>query len=100
MVTEYPVVADSTGLRTSVLGLRRQVKDKMFGETGDIKIKCTATIDTIYWRSNEESIQGIQEKSFMNTASSGFWNSAAHPIYSSSSPSSLSHCQSSLFFIA
>ena len=36
---------------------RLEVKDKTFTKTGDIKIKCTATIDTIYWRSNEESIQ-------------------------------------------
>ena len=104
MVTEYPVVADSTGLRTSVLGLRyantpphptpplcldsdspfrRQVKDKMFGESGDIKIKCTATIHTIYWRSNEESIQGIQERSLFNYEldNSRFWNSGKMFIF-------------------
>ena len=33
------------------------MKEKTFTKTGDIKIKCTATIHTIYWRSNEESIQ-------------------------------------------
>ena len=36
---------------------RLEVKEKTFTKTGDIKIKCTATIHTIYWRSNEESIQ-------------------------------------------
>ena len=54
---------------------RLEIKDKLFSKTGDLKIKCTATIDTIYWRSNEESIQDIQEQSFANIANSGFWNS-------------------------
>ena len=54
---------------------RIEVKGKLFSKTGDIKIKCTATIDTIYWRSNEESIQGVQEKSFSHLANPGFWNS-------------------------
>ena len=25
---------------------------------GDLKLKCTATISTVYWKSNEESVQG------------------------------------------
>jgi len=25
---------------------------------GDMKLKCTATISTVYWKSNEESVQG------------------------------------------
>ena len=53
---------------------RLQIKEKLFSKTGDLKIKCTATIDTIYWRSNEESIQDIQENSFSKIAKSGFWN--------------------------
>ena len=36
-----------------------KVRDKLFSKSGDLKIKCTAAIDTIYWRSNEESIQVI-----------------------------------------
>jgi len=100
MLIPYPVKKNRRGQFSSTLGLRLEIKNKVFSKTGDLKIKCTATIDTIYWRSNEESIQGIHEKSFINTASSGFWNSAAHPIYSSSTPSSLSHCQSSFFLIA
>ena len=39
--------------------LRLKVRDKLFSKSGDLKIKCTAAIDTIYWRSNEESIQVI-----------------------------------------
>ena len=38
---------------------RLKVRDKLFSKSGDLKIKCTAPIDTIYWRSNEESIQVI-----------------------------------------
>ena len=38
---------------------RLKVRDKLFSKSGDLKIKCTAAIDTIYWRSNEESIQVI-----------------------------------------
>ena len=52
---------------------RLKVHDKTFSKSGDLKIKCTAAIDTIYWRSNEESIQGLSENSFL---SDNGWNSA------------------------
>ena len=54
------------------------MKDKTFTKTGDIKIKCTATIHTIYWRSNEESIQGKsqqRDKGYFGYDTRGFWNS-------------------------
>ena len=57
---------------------RLEVKDKTFTKTGDIKIKCTATIHTIYWRSNEESIQGKsqqRDKGYFGYDTRGFWNS-------------------------
>ena len=50
--------------------IRLKVEKSLFSATGDLKIKCTATIDPIYWKSNEESIQGFQERSYIN-----FWNS-------------------------
>jgi hypothetical protein len=34
------------------------VREKHF-RGGDLKLKCTATIATIYWKSNEESVQGV-----------------------------------------
>ena len=34
-----------------------QVRHKHF-QRGDLKLKCTATISTVYWKSNEESVQG------------------------------------------
>jgi len=77
LLVEYPVTSSRLQLYTSTLGLRLKVEKNLFTKSGDIKIKCTATIDPIYWKSNEESIQGFQERSYIN-----FWNSAP---YSSSS---------------
>ncbi|KAJ9579885.1 hypothetical protein L9F63_004487, partial [Diploptera punctata] len=45
------------GLETSVLGLEFRVSPKHF-RRGDMKLKCLATIATVYWRSNEESVEG------------------------------------------
>lgn len=45
------------GLLTSRLGLSFKVRHKHF-QRGDLKLKCTATISTVYWKSNEESVQG------------------------------------------
>ena len=53
-----------------ILFIRLKVEKNLFTKSGDLKIKCTATIDPIYWKSNEESIQGFQERSYIN-----FWNS-------------------------
>ena len=39
--------------------IRLKVRRKIFSGSGDLKIKCTAAIDPIYWRSSEESIQVI-----------------------------------------
>ena len=49
---------------------RLKVEKGLFSQSGELKIKCTATIDPIYWKSNEESIQGLLERSYIN-----FWNS-------------------------
>jgi len=80
LLVPYNVTSSRLQLYTSTLGLRIKVDKNLFSKSGDLKIKCTATIDPIYWKSNEESIQGFQERSYIN-----FWNSAAVP-YSSSSP--------------
>jgi len=79
LLVKYPVSSKKLQLYTSTLGLRLKVEKNLFSKSGDLKIKCTATIDPIYWKSNEESIQGFQERSYIN-----FWNSAAVP-YSSNS---------------
>ncbi|XP_046387590.1 uncharacterized protein LOC124157130 [Ischnura elegans] len=50
--------SDREGLETSTLGLEFKVRPKHFRRNGDMKLKCLATIATVYWRSNEESVEG------------------------------------------
>ncbi|XP_063626103.1 uncharacterized protein LOC134797686 [Cydia splendana] len=51
------------GLETTSLELDFKVKPKHF-RRGDLKLKCLATIATVYWRSNEESVQGERMKGY------------------------------------
>ncbi|CAK1540407.1 unnamed protein product [Leptosia nina] len=51
------------GLETTSLALDFKVKPKHF-RRGDLKLKCLATIATVYWRSNEESVQGERMKGY------------------------------------
>ncbi|XP_046421833.1 uncharacterized protein [Neodiprion pinetum] len=48
---------DHEGLETPVLGLEFRLQTNHF-KRGDMKIKCLATIATVYWKSNEQSIEG------------------------------------------
>ena len=53
----------ATGLKNSRLDsklniLSCQVRHNHFVNKGDLKLKCTATIFTVYWKSSEESVQG------------------------------------------
>jgi len=91
MLVHYPTISLPQGLYSSVLGIKLKVRDKLFSKSGDLKIKCTAAIDTIYWRSNEESIQGLSERSYNLNVRDNGWNSvsAAIPIRSSSPSVSL-----------
>ncbi|XP_055710116.1 uncharacterized protein LOC129805900 isoform X2 [Phlebotomus papatasi] len=52
-----PLITGREGLETSTLGLEFRVRAKHF-KKGDMKLKCLATIATVYWRSNEESVEG------------------------------------------
>ncbi|XP_055386210.1 uncharacterized protein LOC129615151 [Condylostylus longicornis] len=45
------------GLETSTLGLQFRVEQHHF-RNGDMKLKCVARLSSIYWRSNEESVEG------------------------------------------
>lgn len=47
---------DREGLETTVLGLEFRIREKHF-KRGDMKIKCLATIASVYWKSNELSIE-------------------------------------------
>ena len=63
--------------------IRLKVEKNLFTKSGDLKIKCTATIDPIYWKSNEESIQGFQERSYINFWNSGIVNNRSKANFSS-----------------
>ncbi|XP_058059668.1 uncharacterized protein LOC131210436 [Anopheles bellator] len=57
LVRRYPtIVSMPDQLETSILGLEFRVKQKHF-RRGDMKLKCLATISTVYWKSNEESVE-------------------------------------------
>lgn len=71
----FQIEEDGNGLQTSTLGLRFKVKDKHFRNSGDLKLKCTATIATIYWKSNEESVQGVRTQSALVSESRSSRNS-------------------------
>lgn len=49
--------AGSEALQSAILGLEFLVRARHF-KRGDLKLKCLATIATVYWRSNEESVEG------------------------------------------
>lgn len=49
--------APKEGLLTTTLGLEFRVEPKHFTR-GDMKLKCLATIATVYWKTNEESVEG------------------------------------------
>ncbi|XP_065342442.1 uncharacterized protein LOC135941088 isoform X2 [Cloeon dipterum] len=48
--------AERDDLETSTLGLQFKVKPRHFRKS-DMKLKCLATIASVYWRSNEESVE-------------------------------------------
>lgn len=48
------------GLETTILGLTFKVQPEHF-KSGDMKLKCLATISSIYWKSNEESVEGEKQ---------------------------------------
>uniref|UniRef100_V5FT69 Uncharacterized protein n=2 Tax=Anoplophora glabripennis TaxID=217634 RepID=V5FT69_ANOGL len=51
------IMAGREGLETSELGLEFRVRPKHF-KRGNMKLKCLATIATLYLVSNEESVEG------------------------------------------
>lgn len=53
----YVIITGREGLETTVLGLEFTVKHRHF-RRGDLKLKCLATIVPLYWKSNEESVEG------------------------------------------
>uniref|UniRef100_A0A182KAB1 Ig-like domain-containing protein n=1 Tax=Anopheles christyi TaxID=43041 RepID=A0A182KAB1_9DIPT len=57
-VRQYPTIVSLAPdyLETSILGLEFRIKPKHF-RRGDLKLKCLATIFTVYLKSNEESME-------------------------------------------
>uniref|UniRef100_A0A182YGT9 Ig-like domain-containing protein n=1 Tax=Anopheles stephensi TaxID=30069 RepID=A0A182YGT9_ANOST len=57
-VRHYPRIVSLAPdhLETSILGLEFRIKPKHF-RRGDLKLKCLATISSVYWKSNEESME-------------------------------------------
>ncbi|KAL5280669.1 hypothetical protein ACFFRR_004592 [Megaselia abdita] len=51
------ILSGREGLETSTLGLTFRVDHNHFRH-GDMKLKCVARMFSMYWRSNEESVQG------------------------------------------
>lgn len=49
------------GLEVTTLGLQFKVEAEHF-KGGDMKLKCLATIATVYWKSNEESVEGEKQQ--------------------------------------
>ncbi|XP_023323626.1 uncharacterized protein LOC111697752 [Eurytemora carolleeae] len=62
------------GLETSQLDLRFGLTEKHYRK-GDLKLKCTATIATIYWKSNEESVQIVRKQTEYSQYKSQVWTS-------------------------
>merc|ERR1712013_485689 len=85
LLKNYEEVTSDDDLTTTVLGLRLKIEKGLFSKSGDFKLKCTATIDPLYWKSNEESIQGFPERYY-----NYFWKSDAVPYSSSSLQFSIS----------
>jgi len=65
-LVEYPIRNSSNSygiLHTAVKGLRFQAQRQHFSpDEGDMKLKCTASIGTIYWKVNEKSAEGLKSK--------------------------------------
>ncbi|XP_016964453.1 uncharacterized protein LOC108034159 isoform X2 [Drosophila biarmipes] len=80
------IVSGREGLEKSVLGLYFRVEQHHF-RNGDMKLKCIAELSTLYWRSNEESVEGDrpQKAPVLESRETVFAsNSRADPVQASS----------------
>ncbi|XP_033248620.1 uncharacterized protein LOC108161179 isoform X2 [Drosophila miranda] len=97
------IVSGREGLETSVLGLQFRVEQKHF-RNGDMKLKCVASLSTLYWRSNEESVEGDrpQKAPVLESRETVYAsNSRADPVQASKSDSLLlARAPSALLLVA
>lgn len=73
-VHEYEEASNRFGLQTSRQDLRFKLTENHLRK-GDLKLKCTATIATIYWKSNEESVQIMRKQTQFEKFKSEIWSS-------------------------
>ena len=66
---EYPPREDG-GLMTSVLGLQIKVEERHMDEHS-LRVKCVASQDSVFWRSQEENYPIIQDLSLPDDGASG-----------------------------
>jgi len=62
---KYPIMPSKSqpGLHASTLGLSFEAGEEHFdGDSGDLRLKCEATVDTVYARTNEKSAKGLKAK--------------------------------------
>lgn len=52
-----PIRRPARGFETTTVGLEFRVEPRHF-KKGDLKLKCLATIATVYWQTSEESTDG------------------------------------------
>ena len=72
-LVRYPIETTAFGsLHTSIVGLKFRTEKQHFEPDGDMKLKCTASIGTIYWQTNEKSAEGYKSKRASMASSSTF----------------------------
>ncbi|CAD7078806.1 unnamed protein product [Hermetia illucens] len=79
-------VTGREGLETSILGLEFRVEQHHF-RNGDMKLKCVARLSSIYWRSNEESVEGDKpvKAPVLESRETFSFDSRADPVQASNS---------------
>nr|XP_036231359.1 uncharacterized protein LOC106617731 isoform X2 [Bactrocera oleae]XP_036231367.1 uncharacterized protein LOC106617731 isoform X2 [Bactrocera oleae] len=100
---KYPsVISGREGLETSILGLQFRVEQHHF-RNSDMKLKCVASLSTLYWRSNEESVEGDrpQKAPVLESRETVYAsNSRADPVQASKTDSHLvAHAPSLLLLL-
>ena len=91
----YPISTSHSDLHTTTLGLRFNVTKEHFPKrrggsrkrkgadaaaaAAAMKLKCTATIASIYWQSNEKSAEGMKMKRGAANSSRGDSEAAGRP---------------------
>lgn len=67
------LITGREGLETTTLGLKFKVNRNSFRH-GNMKLKCLASIATVYWKSNEESVEGdrLQRSQVMRSRESTY----------------------------